>query len=98
MIALREESAGNYSKSIIVRSLSDDMVRHARRIFAEYKMRGVMVNDSFDDDVWIISDEKVTAKLMSFSLRSKVIASWLDSNEEEYRLCVKAYILNSVLT
>ena len=91
MVAL-QESAGNYSRSIIIQSLSDDVVRHARRIFAEYKLRGVMINGSFDDDVWEISDEKSTSKLMNFSLQDYAIAKWLDSSEEEYRLCVKAYI------
>jgi len=92
MVALREEFAGNYSRSIIVRGMNDDVIRHARRIFVEYKLRGVMVNDSFDDDVWKISDEKSMAKLMNFSLRGHTIAPWLESNEEEFRLCVKTYI------
>jgi len=96
MVALREESAGNYTRSVIVRSLNEDAVRHARRIFAEYKLRGVMVNDCFDDDVWRISDEKSTAKLMNFSLRGNAMAPWLESGEEEYRLCVKAYIAFSL--
>jgi hypothetical protein len=91
MVALREESFGNYSRMMVVQTLNADVLENARRIFSEYKMREVVLNNSFDDDVWKISDEKRISKLMGFEL-PQVIAPWIACSVKEFRLCIKAYL------
>ncbi len=66
------------------------MIEHARSVFDEYKSRGVLLNASFDDDVWRIDDEKHTTGLMRFRISST--PEWIGCPLAEYRLYVKTYI------
>ena len=91
MVALREESFGSYSRIMVIRTLNADVLKNARRIFSDYKTRGVVLNDSFDDDVWLISDEKRKTKLMDFEL-PLIIAPWLACSVKEFRIGVKVYL------
>ncbi|GHV10521.1 hypothetical protein FACS1894219_00090 [Clostridia bacterium] len=92
MVALREETIGNYSRNLVVSEVNDEILEQTWRIFAKYKARSIMLNDSFDDDVWKISDEKRTFTLMNFQLGVKQLPGWLGCSAEDYRTSVKAYI------
>ena len=93
MIALREESVGNYSRVLSIRELSPDVLLLARRKFSEYRMRGVMLNSGFDDDNWKISDEKRTTKLMWLDWHNGTVSPWIDCNARDYLTCAKVYIV-----
>ena len=77
---------------MVIRQLSADVLEHAKRIFSDYKARGIILNNSFDDDVWKISDEKCTTKLMSFDLKCQTLSSWIGCSAKSYYACVKVYI------
>jgi len=80
----------NYSRSLIADELGGDVIQHARGIFDEYKSRGIIQTDSFDDDVWRIDDEKTTTSLMRFPIA--VVPDWIGCSPAEYKTYVKAYI------
>ncbi|GHU87231.1 hypothetical protein FACS1894202_01110 [Clostridia bacterium] len=81
---------GAYGRSLIVDEFNDDVIEHARSVFGEYKSRGIMLNESFDDDGWLIDDEKTRTGLMRFPVSA--VAGWIGSTPTEYRRYVKAYI------
>jgi hypothetical protein len=85
-----QQTNENYGRSLIVDEFGDDVIKHARSVFEEYKSRGVLLNRSFDEDVWFIDDEKHTAGLMKFQLGA--IPEWIDCSAAEYRIYVKSYI------
>lgn len=92
MIALREESTGNYHRAFVVRELNDEVLQRAKHAFAQYKLRGIIRNNDFDDNLWKICDEKSTKTLMRFNQQLQKIVPWVDCSIKEYRLCVKVYI------
>ena len=90
MDTLSNGGNGNYGRSLIVDGFSGDVLEHARSVFEQYKSRGVLLNDSFDDDIWHIDDQKRTTGLMRFQISG--IPSWIGCPPAEYRAYVKAYI------
>jgi len=74
--------------------LDDAAIAHAREIFTEYHRRGIILNESFDDPTWKLSNEtlNVTLALLSFENGGSVVQEWLDVPEKRYLECVKAYI------
>ena len=57
---LQEE---NIEKFLLIRKLDTAMIQQARKIFNRHHDQGVLLNDSFDDDIWIIYDERKRAHL-----------------------------------
>jgi hypothetical protein len=92
MFALREEAFGSYSRTLSIREFNPDTLKLAKRIFADFKLRGVILSDSFGDSVWRLTDEKKVTKLMSFSEPHQAISPWIDCNLDEYNDFLKAYI------
>jgi len=82
--------AGNYGRYLVAEEFNDDTIGHARRVFEDYMSRGIMLNNSFDDDIWHIDDQKRTTGLMRFQIHG--IPDWIGCSPVEYRACVKAYI------
>ncbi len=80
----------HYSRSLITDEFNDDIVEHARSVFDLYKSRGIMLNNSFDDDIWRIDDEKHTTSLMCFPISA--VFDWIGCSPAEYRVYVKAYL------
>jgi hypothetical protein len=85
-----QQTNGNYGRTLIVDEFGDDVIEHARNVFDEYKSRGVLLNNSFDDDVWRVYDEKQTTGLMRFQIGA--IPDWIGCSAAEYRAYVKSYI------
>jgi hypothetical protein len=85
-----DANRGNYGRSLTVDEFDGDVIEYAGSVFAEYRSRGIMLNDSFDDDVWRIDDEKTTTGLMQFPVSS--VSDWIGCSPAEYRIYVKAYI------
>jgi len=92
MNAFREKTSGNYSRSMPVYEINDETLEYARCIFEEYHKKGILLNDSFDDDVWKITDEKSVSSLMLFKLDSAQIKPWLGCAASEFRKYVKAFV------
>jgi hypothetical protein len=45
-----DANRGNYGRSLTVDEFDGDVIEYAGSVFAEYRSRGIMLNDSFDDD------------------------------------------------
>lgn len=92
MIGLFEKSEGNYSRELEVFEITDEMLGRAHRIFEQYKAKEILLNGSFNDDVWKITDEKRTASLMLFQTDSEKTARWIGCTAVEFRTYVKAFV------
>jgi hypothetical protein len=77
-----------------ITQLDDVAVAHARKIFADYRGRGVILDGSFDDSVWKLSNEalNVTLPLLSFESDDNSDYDWLGIAADKYTECVKTYI------
>ena len=90
MVISSEKMNGNYTRSLVVNEIDGRIIEYARSTFAEYKAKGIMLNDSFDDETWRISNEMRTATLMIFDeIRC---AEWIGCELTEYQIYVKVYI------
>ena len=67
----------------------------AKAIFSQYVDRNVIIGSQFEDDVWVMSNqtEHITFTL-SFDDSGFVASEWLGCGSEDYRECVKAYIVH----
>ena len=63
-------------------------------VFEDYRSRGVVLNTCLGDDVWTLTNETSDIKLtLSFADGAFAAAEWLGCQEDEYRNCMKAYIV-----
>ena len=94
LIAQREKSAERLGRSLPITQLDDAAIAHARDVFADYRRHGIILNGSFDDPEWKMSNEtlNVTLALLSFENDGGAFQEWLDIPEEQYSTYVKAYI------
>ncbi|MBR3188230.1 MAG: hypothetical protein IKF59_09350, partial [Lachnospiraceae bacterium] len=56
MVAELQDFEG-YTKVFLFRELDADTREKAEQRFAEYTDRGVIMEGSFEDDAWLVSDE-----------------------------------------
>ena len=92
MVTLSDESTGGYTRSLMADEFNGEALERARIIFNEYKARGILLNRSFDDDTWRITDEKHTATLMRFDGSDGNIAPWIGCTMPEFRKYVKVFL------
>ena len=63
-------------------------------VFEGYRSRGVILNTCFEDDVWILTNETDDIKLtLSFADGMFAAADWLGCEADDYRECMKLYIV-----
>jgi hypothetical protein len=96
MLAIREETGGSYERSIIVQELDSENIRRAKEIFSDYRNRGVILNRSFDDTAWTLSNQKENIGLTMLVFeggRAKKAMGWIGCDYCCYQNCVKAYLL-----
>ena len=90
---LQEE---NIEKFLLIRKLDTTTLQQTREIFMQYHAQGVLLNDSFDDDIWIIYDERKRAHLRfqySEIAYHKHMRCWSGCSSMDFKLSVKAYVL-----
>ena len=90
-----EKMDGNYGRWAIVREIDRDALRRARAIFEDYKQCGVILNDSFDDAVWKLSNQTQNVGLTLITFEGhyhKGAMEWIGCDYRCYQDCVKAYI------
>jgi hypothetical protein len=94
LIAEREKLAERLGRSLPITQLDEAAMAHARDIFSDYSRRGIILNGSYDDPAWKLSNEtlNVTLALLSFEHNGSAVAEWLDMPEERYVAYAKAYI------
>jgi len=84
----------NYERYYAVAEIDDDTLLHAKEIFKDYHSRGVIVNENFDDNVWIVTNQlkKTTFPFHPNELAFKSRAQkWLGCSYHGFVDGLKAY-------
>lgn len=80
---------------MVIQEIDGENLRRAKEIFENYRQRGIILNDDFNDPVWRLSSQvkNVGLTLLTFEggYRKKVV-EWIGCDHRCYRDCVKAYI------
>lgn len=93
IIAEAEDFTG-FTRSLPVRKLDDRTRKLAMDRFDEYRHKGVILNDSYEDDVWMITDEIRKCSIdfhMDSILFEKNAKDWIGCTGSCFRECVRAY-------
>ena len=98
LTASYEKTNANYGRQMIVREIDNENLRRATEIFDEYKKRGVILNDSFYDAVWRLSNQikNIELRLIEFKTESTKAMCWIGCDLNCYYNCAKAYIAFSL--
>ena len=79
-----------------VQTLDMESLAHAIEIFNEYRNRKIIVEGTFQDDTWIISDEVHTCRLY-FGIGTeeyrKGAGSWSHCRHDDFITCMKAFVV-----
>lgn len=89
------ETNGDYKRSVTIHEIDSENLYRAKAIFEDYKQRGVILNDSFDDPVWRLSSQVKNVGLTLLTFEDgypKKVAGWIGCDYRCYQDCVKAYI------
>ena len=90
-----EKMDGDYGRWAVVREIDNDALRRAREIFEDHKQRGVILNDSFDDPAWRLSNQTQNVGLTLIAFEGHYhngAMEWIGCDYRCYQDCVKAYI------
>lgn len=97
MITARADSNnGNYDRHFVVTRIDEETLKQAQAIFDDYKNKGVILNDGFDDDFWLLTNQIVRTSL-SFRIDQlmylRTAQSWLGCPCLRFVNCIKIYTL-----
>jgi integrase len=90
-----EKMDGNYGRWAVVREIDKAVLERAKDIFTDYKNRGVILNGSFNDNIWRLSDQTKSVGLIMIAFeetQNGAATDWLGCSLGRYADCVKAYI------
>jgi len=79
-----------------IRELDGAALQMAKDIFDDYKQRGIIINGSFEDMSWTLSNEARTVGLTLLTFEGgakKTAMSWIGCTYRQFITCVKAYIV-----
>lgn len=88
------DSKTGYESRLIVNRIDEDMLGMAKKIFDNYKKDGVIVEGSFADDVWVLSNEiKKTKVSFCFSdvEYKRTAGKWIGCTGQVFKESLKAY-------
>ena len=94
-LALQSEECGGFVRCLPVRCLDGDTRLKARKCFTDYRMRGIIRNAAFEDNIWTLTDEvrNYTIDFRFDTQRFRLKAeTWIGCTQQCYRECMKAYI------
>jgi hypothetical protein len=96
LITKREKSANNLGRSLPILRLDAEAIAYARKLFDDYRERGIVIGSNFEDPKWKLSNEMLctTLVLLPFDAEESTggTGDWLGLNKMEYMKCVKAYM------
>ncbi|OQB11620.1 MAG: hypothetical protein BWY15_02435 [Firmicutes bacterium ADurb.Bin193] len=90
-----EKMGGCYSRRLTVHEINSENLRRAQGIFDDYKSSGIILNNSFDDMAWRLSNQTQNVDLTLITFKGnyrKNAMEWIGCNCRCYLDCVKAYI------
>lgn len=94
-IAFSMEECGGYIRCLPVRALDQATRTRAGKIFAQYRLRGVIREGNFMDERWTLSDELRTATIdfrIDKDLFTRNARHWIGCTPQCYCECMKAYM------
>lgn len=86
----------DYSRYMVINTLNVETICKAKDIFDKYVAKGVILSGSFENNTWILTDEKSSVRIrFSFSdiEYNKHAENWIECTSKCYREAIKAYIL-----
>lgn len=90
-----EEYEG-YSRYLAIQGMDAENMKMVRKIFAEYKLRGIITEGKFDDPEWRLSNE-VKSYRFRFAFDEKAFKNgayqWAGCSHQCFSDCIKAYII-----
>lgn len=97
MITAANKIAGfEYSRYLSVNELDNETLKKAKNVFHYYIEQKVIVKGSFDDNEWIVTDEKSKIKIR-FDYDDAVYEThaqkWIECSSNCYRETIKTYII-----
>jgi hypothetical protein len=90
-----EKAGGSYARYLTVHEIDAEAISRAQDVFCDYKKRGVILNESFDDAVWLLSNQKKYVSLnlsISKETYDTNALNWIGCKYGCYQECVKVYI------
>ena len=92
--AIEYEDIGGIVRVLEIRELDRKTVLRARKRFEDYQDLGVVCNDSFDDDVWVLQSDIETVRLKfryDKEVYEKRASLWTACSFGDYVECAKAF-------
>ena len=92
----QEEVMGNFRRQALIREIDSETLFHAKEIFDDYKNRGVILNHSFGDHEWKLTNQvqNVGFVLIAFEgTFQKNTMRWVGCNYSCFMDCIKSYIV-----
>lgn len=72
--------------------MGGDTISQARAVFNDYKARSIIFNNSFEDAAWSLTNQAHNVNI-SFATIGGNIQEWLGCSIDNYRNCIRAYIV-----
>ena len=94
--AANKVASADYSRYLIVDSLDEDSIRKVREIYRHYQESGVIIGSEFDDDIWLVTDEKKQTSIKfdySETLFESNARRWVSCGFRGFKETAKAYIV-----
>lgn len=99
LAALYDEYGQGYFRKTEILEIDSENLLKAHETFIIYQKRKIILNDSFNDDIWVLSNQKKTVHMnfeISEEKKQKPQGQWLECSTECYRNCIKAYCVFSL--
>jgi len=81
------------SRALPLTDVGGDTIKRARSVFDDYKTRSVILNDSYDDDVWSFTNQAHNVNISLVVNSNDSIQDWIGCSIDHYRYCIRAYIV-----
>lgn len=93
--AIEYESLPGYTRYLKLDRLDDQMVTKARQIFDRYVDDGLVIEGRFEDDDWMLSNQKSHAglhfRINELEYKAGATDEWTGCTAECFKECIKAY-------
>jgi len=92
-ITAYEKLDGKVSRALPLTDVGDDTIKRARAVFDDYKARSVILNDGFEDEAWSFTNQAHIVNISLVANGGDSIQDWLGCGIDDYRNCIRAYIV-----
>ena len=90
--AIEYESLPGYTRYLKLDRLDDQMVIKAQNIFSRYVDDGLVIEGSFEDDDWILSNQKSRAglhfRINELEYKTSATDEWTGCTAEYFKECI----------